>query len=214
MVITNGGSGYGSAPAVGFTGGGGAGAAATATVANGQVVSIQITAPGTGYTPDPDVALRPAVTFTGGGGTGAVGMANVGREIWPAISGTKYDNKDFFHELLGKDFQDPWYGARAFQDNFLDGTNTYNTLPQCYPYINTADEQSSSTPSYAFQWQDANTYPDKKRVTFPVIKYDFWKKITLAARGYQGIYYFKYESAHNFGRQEQKTPQPEPTLFD
>ena len=37
---------------------------------------------------------------------------------------------------------------------------------------------------------------------------DFWKKITQAARGYQGIYYFKYESAHSFTKFGQGTAHP------
>jgi len=64
--VTNGGTGYSSAPTVGFTGGGGSGATATATLdADGAVNGIAVTANGTGYT------SAPTVTFTGGGGSGA-----------------------------------------------------------------------------------------------------------------------------------------------
>jgi hypothetical protein len=197
VVVTSGGSGYTSAPAVTFNGGGGANAAATAHVTPSGIVDyVTINNAGSGYNTDP--ANAPTVTFTGGAGTGAAAVASVGREVWPVVPGSQFDQNDFFHELLGKDFQDPWYGARAYQDNLTDGTNSYNFHPQLYPYVYNADEQSNSTAPYHFQWQDANSFPDKKKVTFPVIKYDFWKKITQAAKGYTGIYYFKYTGAHAF----------------
>jgi hypothetical protein len=69
VVVTNGGTGYTSAPTVAFTGGGGSGAAATAIVAGGKVVRIDVTNPGTGYT------SVPAVGFTLGGGSGAAATA-------------------------------------------------------------------------------------------------------------------------------------------
>lgn len=65
--ITNGGSGYTSAPTVGFSGGSGSGAAATAVITDDAVTSIIITNAGTGYTGGETVTL----TFSGGGGTGA-----------------------------------------------------------------------------------------------------------------------------------------------
>jgi hypothetical protein len=70
--------------------------------------------------------------------------------------------------------------------------------PQCYPYVYTADEISSSNPSYAFQWQDSNVYPNKKKVIFPAINYDFWKRITKQGRGYKGLYYFNHTGSGNF----------------
>ena len=70
--ISNGGTGYSSAPTVGFSGGGGTGAAATAIVEGGIVTGITITNPGSGYTSAPTIA------FTGGAGSGAVATAVVG----------------------------------------------------------------------------------------------------------------------------------------
>lgn len=67
--LWSGGTGYTSAPTVGFTGGGGTGAAATATVVNGRVTGLVITAGGSGYT------TVPTITFTGGGGSGAAATA-------------------------------------------------------------------------------------------------------------------------------------------
>ena len=69
--ITNGGSGYTSAPTIGFTGGGGTGATATAITNIGEIVNIIITDAGSGYT------SAPTVTFTGGGGTGATATVTI-----------------------------------------------------------------------------------------------------------------------------------------
>jgi hypothetical protein len=77
VTVTNGGSGYTSAPTVGFTGGDGTGLTAVAVVMGGSVVAVVITNPGTGYTTAPT-----AVTFTGGAGTGAAATA--------ALSAGKY----------------------------------------------------------------------------------------------------------------------------
>lgn len=77
ITVTNGGSGYTSAPAVSFTGGGGgSGATATAVLGTGlaadEVVGVVITNPGAGYTE------APVVVFTGGAGTGAAATATAG----------------------------------------------------------------------------------------------------------------------------------------
>jgi hypothetical protein len=69
--ITNGGSGYVSAPGVAFVGGGGTGVAATATVSGGAVNGLVFTSFGSGYT------AAPAVVFSGGGGTGAAATAGI-----------------------------------------------------------------------------------------------------------------------------------------
>jgi hypothetical protein len=71
ITVTNGGSGYTSAPTVSFTGGGGSGATATATVSSGIVTAVTITDAGSGYTSAPTVA------FTGGGGSGAAATATI-----------------------------------------------------------------------------------------------------------------------------------------
>jgi hypothetical protein len=57
VSVTDGGSGYASAPTVTFTGGGGTGAAATATITAGVVTSVSVTTAGTGYTTAPTVAF-------------------------------------------------------------------------------------------------------------------------------------------------------------
>lgn len=56
--ITNGGSGYQTAPLVTITGGGGTGAQATAVIdASGVVTAVNVTNPGTGYTSIPTVSF-------------------------------------------------------------------------------------------------------------------------------------------------------------
>lgn len=67
--ITSGGAGYSVAPTVTIFGGSGTGATATATIANGSVVNVSVTNPGTGYLPGEIVQFA----FSGGGAdTGAI----------------------------------------------------------------------------------------------------------------------------------------------
>jgi hypothetical protein len=70
-TVTNGGSGYTSAPSVTITGGGGSGATATATVTAGVVAVVNITNSGSGYTSDP------VISISGGGGSGAVATPTI-----------------------------------------------------------------------------------------------------------------------------------------
>jgi hypothetical protein len=72
VVLTAGGSGYSSAPAVSFSGGGGSGASATAFITNGAVIGFRMASLGSGYT------SAPTVTLSGGGGSGASAIAFIG----------------------------------------------------------------------------------------------------------------------------------------
>jgi len=71
VKITNGGSGYTSAPTVVFSGGGGSSAAGTAYLSSGAVEYVRITNFGSGYT------SAPTVSFTGGGGSSATATATI-----------------------------------------------------------------------------------------------------------------------------------------
>lgn len=71
ITITNGGSGYTSAPTVSITGGSGSGATATATIGTPQVTAVNVITGGTQYGP------APTVVFSGGGGTGAAATATI-----------------------------------------------------------------------------------------------------------------------------------------
>jgi len=73
--VTNGGTGYATAPTVTINGGGGSGATATATVSGGVVTAITVTNGGTGYT------STPTVSFSGGGGINAAANVNRGTGI-------------------------------------------------------------------------------------------------------------------------------------
>ncbi len=186
ITVTNGGSGYATAPGV----------------VTAITLSAAIGGHGSGYVPNPPpptgtgtASWGPLVTISGGGGTGATALANIGSEVWP-ITGATFDDGDYFHELLGKSFEDPWFGSRSVGDNSFDGIPTpYPTFPQCNSYGVTTTETTASQSTYSFQWQSINVYPFQKRVIFPTIKYDLWKKVATNSRGLTGIYYFGYDSA-------------------
>jgi hypothetical protein len=213
IVITNGGSGYVAAPAVTISapGAGGTTATATATITAGAVTGITFVAPGfsgSGYKNTP-----PSTMFVGGtggpswgptvtiappaAGVRATATAHVAAEAYQ-ITGGSYDDADYFHELIGKTFEDPWFGSRAVGDNLADTVSTPPTNPQCYSYGFTNDEEAAAGASYFFQWQSVNQWPLRKIVTFPSIKYDFWKRITSQARGYKGLYYFRNDGASKY----------------
>ena len=74
VTITEGGTGYTSAPTVTFSGGGGEGARAQAIITNGAVTSIVITEGGDNYTSAPTVTISESNT---GGGTRATATAEL-----------------------------------------------------------------------------------------------------------------------------------------
>jgi hypothetical protein len=71
IIVTNGGSGYTSAPTVTISGGSGSGATATATIGTPAVTSITLTNGGSGF------SSVPTVVFSGGGGAGAAATATI-----------------------------------------------------------------------------------------------------------------------------------------
>jgi len=86
ISVTNGGTGYTSAPAVTFSGGGGTGgASAIATVAGGIVTAITLTRDldGIKFDQEGDYTSAPDVVISGGGGTDATATA----EIWLKTDG-------------------------------------------------------------------------------------------------------------------------------
>ncbi|HKS27374.1 MAG TPA: hypothetical protein VJS44_06115 [Pyrinomonadaceae bacterium] len=117
--VTDGGTGYTTAPDVVFAGGGGAGAAGVAQVENGAVVSVILTSGGASYT------SAPSVSFTGGGGTGAAATA----QIWNNINGMTVavgnSSIDALAAIVQKYADTEQHGAleaellEAFQYNFL-----------------------------------------------------------------------------------------------
>jgi len=102
IKVTNGGSGYTSAPSVSITGGGGAGATAQAYIgSDGAVVGVIVTNYGSGY------ASTPTIGFSGGGGSGATATATVGcdnivnRELRLVFGGTAQMNNAANLKLAG-----------------------------------------------------------------------------------------------------------------
>jgi hypothetical protein len=67
VTVTSGGYGYGSA-SVSFSGGGGSGAAGNVFCSGGQVVSVSMTSPGSGYASPPSVSFTSTSPYYGGGG--------------------------------------------------------------------------------------------------------------------------------------------------
>jgi len=79
ITVTNGGSGYTTAPTVTFTGGNGSNAQATATVSGGQVTGITLNRDPAGITfyTEGKYSSPPIITIIGGGGSGATATATV-----------------------------------------------------------------------------------------------------------------------------------------
>ena len=85
ILVTNGGTGYTSAPTVTLSGGGGTGATAVASVIiSGVVKAINITSPGKNYT------SAPSVSFSGGGGSSAAATAYIGSSLSVTTPITSY----------------------------------------------------------------------------------------------------------------------------
>ena len=123
---------------------------------------------------------------------GASGVA----QVYPTITGSPFDDQNYFQEVLGKGFNDPWFGARAAGDNKVDGSGEpYGTNPMCFGYSYTSDETATSNAPRNFQWQDVNSFPMQKKVVFPTIKYAFWKKVAQQGKGSPGVFYFKYDGS-------------------
>lgn len=75
VTVTNGGSGYTSAPTVSFVSATGLNATATATISGGHVTAINVTNGGFRY------QTAPTVTITGGGGAGALATATIAADV-------------------------------------------------------------------------------------------------------------------------------------
>ncbi|MDR6783249.1 RagB/SusD family nutrient uptake outer membrane protein [Pedobacter africanus] len=100
IAVTNGGSGYTTAPLVTISGAGGA--VATATISGGVVTAVVLS-------PDPANGLgatrgkytsAPAITFSGGGGNGASAVATVYKAEDANLTNTQTASKDSFLEVI------------------------------------------------------------------------------------------------------------------
>jgi hypothetical protein len=110
ITVTNGGSGYTSAPTVTITNGGGDGASATATVESGVVTAITLDRDPAGITfyQEGSYTSAPTITITGGGGTGAAATAAIYQpsdaHIMPAQSSSKETFLKFLQEERMREF--------------------------------------------------------------------------------------------------------------
>ncbi len=122
IEITNGGSGYTSAPTITFTNGGD-GATAVATISGGKVTSITITDPGYNFTPSTQVVI------SGGGGSGAEAVVSQlgflegdgnAAIVETAYVGTRIDAPDG-HAVAGYVASGNNYNPGAYADPFAVG---------------------------------------------------------------------------------------------
>lgn len=87
---------------------------------------------------------------------------------------------------------DPWFQARSSQD--IDGSPNNNAQPYAFPYANPA----SYGATHHFQFQSFDQYPNFKRLTFPIIDYNFWKAAALAGNGEEGVKYLRWVAADTY----------------
>ncbi|NII28466.1 RagB/SusD family nutrient uptake outer membrane protein [Pseudoflavitalea sp. X16] len=104
ITVTNGGSGYTSAPTVTITGGGGSGATAKAVITAGAVTRIDLDRDVTGVTfyNNGKYTSAPTITITGGGGTDASATADIylltDADVKPAFTATKEAFRKFIQD--------------------------------------------------------------------------------------------------------------------
>ncbi len=118
--------------------------------------------------------------------------------MWPIVAGSSLDSIDWFSELVGKTYDDPWFGSRAIGTISGVGTGSCTgatpiTVYPCGTYVQSAND---TDPAYAsFQGQTMNNYPTQQLVTFPSIQYTFYKQIAQQGNGLRGLYYFSYNTS-------------------
>jgi len=117
VTVTNGGSGYTTAPTVTFSAGlGGATATGTAVISGGKVTAVNLSRDLTAvlFSVEGKYASAPTVTITGGGGTGATATAAINlltdAELKPAQTGSK---AAFLEAIQNERFRElNWEGLR------------------------------------------------------------------------------------------------------
>ncbi|MHB0969306.1 MAG: pilus assembly PilX family protein [Thermoanaerobaculia bacterium] len=101
----------------------------------------------------------------------------------------------WFGEVIDRNYDDPWYEARARQQI----TNAIMTGPlatDATPFVvDSLDADITNVPAAGwsnwFQLQAFDQPTEYKQVIFPRIDYDFWKEIAVqaSASGQEGVYY-------------------------
>lgn len=103
ITVTNGGSGYTTAPAVNFTGGGGTGgASATATISAGKVATITLARDlaGIKFFQEGEYTSAPTITITGGGGTGASATSDINLKTEGNLTAIQSSSKESFLAVI------------------------------------------------------------------------------------------------------------------
>ncbi|MGS1060537.1 hypothetical protein [Burkholderia glumae] len=132
VIISNGGSGYTSAPTVTFAAPtSGVTATGTAIVQSGKVVSVTVTNPGSGYT------AAPAVTFSGGGGTGAAATSNLASAM----------------SILAGQYSSPTGKTYFFVSTIASNLPNYATLKSMFAVVPSPLAPSSEFTAAAFFYQ-------------------------------------------------------------
>lgn len=100
ITVTNGGTGYTSAPTVTVTGGGGSGAVATATISAGKVTAVTLSPDAVTGAARGKYTSAPTVTISGGGGTGATATASIFNIAEADLTPAQISSKDAFIKFL------------------------------------------------------------------------------------------------------------------
>lgn len=135
-------------------------------------------------------------------------------KVWPtdAASADNLQNQDWFWELIGRTFEDPWYEARArgritqMSSSAIDTADAHQyryedpTLipgePVCDP-CGVGDGKSPGQ-SNMFQGQTKSTARYWTNALFPRIDYDFWKQVAISADSQDNIYYLRWVTKDQF----------------
>lgn len=98
ITVTNGGTGYTTAPLVTFSGNGGA--EATAKIDKGAVTSITLTRDAVTFYKSGNYASPPVITLSGGGGSGAEAVATVYKKEDGNMKPADYASKESFRNFI------------------------------------------------------------------------------------------------------------------
>lgn len=113
---------------------------------------------------------------------------------------TDYKKKyAWLHELQGRSFNDPWWGARA-RGTVTGLAPATDAHPDDYDggTITTAPNTGEPTRSVMFQLQTKSDGVDYREVLFPRIDYNFWKQVAIAAADQPSIKYLQHVDTDRF----------------
>ncbi|MBW3565030.1 MAG: hypothetical protein KY459_09920 [Acidobacteria bacterium] len=108
---------------------------------------------------------------------------------------------DYFYQLIGKTFEDPWYQARARGNlTYSGGTPAMDGTTQPWLYDSITDDENGTVDGAAsgysgqFQGQIQDNPPNLREVIFTRPVYTFWKQIAMTGATQQGINYLRYNA--------------------